>query len=100
MCSPINQTTKAKKTAVLRQPEVSKLIRELRQLTTLTQEQLATQLGVAYGTINRWENGHMQPSPLALKQIKSVLEDLGNSPEPKLHKRGKELLIKYFQEEK
>lgn len=96
MCSPINQTTKPKKTAVLRQPEVSKLIRTLRQLKTLTQEQLATLLGVTYGTINRWENGHMQPSPLALKQIKAVLEELGNSPEPKLQKRGKDLLIKYF----
>jgi putative transcriptional regulator len=51
----------------LKQPEVSKLIRELRQLTALTQEEFATLLGVAYGTINRWENGHMQPSPLALK---------------------------------
>ncbi|WP_051470005.1 helix-turn-helix domain-containing protein [Fischerella sp. PCC 9605] len=93
-----NQNTKLKKIAGLRQPEVSKLIRELRQLTTLTQEQLATVLGVAYGTINRWENGHMQPSPLALKQIKAVLEDLGNSPEPELQKRGKDLLVKYFLE--
>ncbi|MBW4447926.1 MAG: helix-turn-helix domain-containing protein [Hassallia sp. WJT32-NPBG1] len=80
----------------LKQPEVSKLIRELRQLTTLTQEEFATLLGVAYGTINRWENGHMQPSPLALKQIKAVLEDLGNSPEPNLQEHSKKLLTKYF----
>lgn len=40
----------------------------------------------------------MQPSPLALKQIKAVLEDLGNSPEPKLQKRSKDLLVKYFLE--
>ncbi|MGI2909422.1 helix-turn-helix domain-containing protein [Tolypothrix sp. VBCCA 56010] len=53
----------------LKQLKVSKLIRELRQLTTLTQEEFATLLGVAYGTINRWENGHMQPSPLALKPL-------------------------------
>lgn len=80
----------------LKQPEVSKLIRELRQLTTLTQEEFATLLGVAYGTINRWENGHMQPSPLALKQIKAVLEDLGNSPEPNLQNIAKSCSLSIF----
>jgi len=53
------------KTVTLKQPEVGTLVRELRQLTQLTQEQFASVLGVAYGTINRWENGHMQPSTLA-----------------------------------
>jgi putative transcriptional regulator len=80
----------------LKQPQVSKLIRELRQLTALTQEEFATLLGVAYGTINRWENGRMQPSPLALKQIKAVLDELGNSKEPNLQEHGKKLLTKYF----
>jgi putative transcriptional regulator len=42
----------------------------------LTQEQLAAELGVAYGTINRWENGHMQPSPLALRQIRLLIDEL------------------------
>ncbi|WP_211176257.1 hypothetical protein [Brasilonema sp. UFV-L1] len=41
----------------------------------------------------------MQPSPLALKQIKTVLKDLGNLPEPELQKRGKELLTKDFNKE-
>lgn len=93
---PLNQNAKPKKTALLTQPDVSKLISELRQLIKVTQEELATLLGVAYGTVNRWENGHMQPSPLALKQIKAVLEDFVNSPEPELQKLGKDLLVKYF----
>jgi transcriptional regulator with XRE-family HTH domain len=37
-----------KRAFAIAQPEVSQLIRELRQLTGLTQEQLAAELGVAY----------------------------------------------------
>ncbi|WP_255348319.1 hypothetical protein [Calothrix sp. PCC 7507] len=37
----------------------------------------------------------MQSSPLAFKQIRAMLEDLVNSPEPELQKLGKDLLIKY-----
>jgi DNA-binding transcriptional regulator YiaG len=40
----------------LKQPEVGGLIKELRLHTGLTQEQFATDLGVTYSTINRWEN--------------------------------------------
>ena len=54
----------------------------------LTQEQFAAVLGVVYPTVNRWENGHAQPSPLALKQIERMLQELGA--------RGQELLKKYF----
>ena len=77
-----------KKPLVIDQPEVSKLIRELRLLTGLTQEQFAAQLGVTYPTINRWENGRATPSPLALKQIEGMLRSLGD--------RSKDLLAKYF----
>ncbi|MFN6572086.1 transcriptional regulator [Dendronalium sp. ChiSLP03b] len=98
MRSPIYQITKLKQTAALRKLEISKLICELRQLTIFSQEQLTTVLGVADGTSDRRENGHIQPSPLALKQIKTVSEDLGNSPELKLHKRSQHLLTKYFLE--
>jgi putative transcriptional regulator len=84
------------KTAALTQPEVSKLIRDVRELTALTQAQLAGVLGVAYGTINRWENGHMQPSPLALKQIKALLEEIHDSPTIDLQERSQNLLDQYF----
>lgn len=68
-----------KKTAQLEQLEVSQLIRELRHLTGLTQEQFAALLGVTYSTINRWENGHMKPSPLALRQIHALLKEINSS---------------------
>lgn len=68
----------------LKQPKMGKLIRALRLELGLTQEQFALHLGVVYPTINRWENGHAQPSPMALRLIEQQLIDLGE--------RGQELL--------
>ncbi|MBD0302352.1 MAG: helix-turn-helix transcriptional regulator [Tolypothrix sp. T3-bin4] len=87
-----------KKKIVLGQPEVSYLIRKLRHLTGLSQEQFAEKLGVAFSTINRWENGHMQPSPLALKQIKTMLSELSRSPVIELQEQSQSLLDQYFLE--
>lgn len=83
----------------LKQPQAGKLIRELRLLAELTQEQFAAVLGVTYGTINRWENGHMQPSPLALKQIRAVLDEMLQSASPDLQAKGRQLLTQYFPKE-
>lgn len=47
----------------------------LREQLGLTQEKLAARLGVAFPTVNRWENGHTQPSPLALRQIEALLAE-------------------------
>ena len=75
---------------VFTQPEIGKLIRELRLLTGLTQEQFAAHLGVTYPTINRWENGRSNPSPLAIEKIQKQLRNLG--------KQGQDLKHKYFGE--
>lgn len=83
---------------MLKQPEASYLIRQLRQLTALSQEQFAATLGVAYCTVNRWENGHIQPSALALKQIRTVLKELKDSPEVTLREWSQTLLEQYFPE--
>src|SRR6476469_5876360 len=87
-----------KKTDALAQPEVSHLIRELRQLSGLSQEQFAVTLGVAFSTINRWENGRMQPSPLALRQIKTMLVELSRSSVFELQASSQALLDQYFSE--
>lgn len=76
-----------KKPLAIKQPEVGKLIRELRLQTGLTQEQFAAVLGVTFPTVNRWENGRNQPSPIAMKQIEKMLLEMGD--------RGQELLAKY-----
>lgn len=60
-----------------RRTPVAGLVRELRARLGLTQEQMATRLGVTFPTINRWENGRAKPSPLALKQIEELLAALG-----------------------
>lgn len=87
-----------KKKVALGQPEVSHLIRKLRHLTGLSQEQFAEKLGVAFSTINRWENGHIQPSPLAIKQIKTMLKDLSRSSVQELVEQSQTLLEQYFSE--
>ena len=52
--------------------EVSVL--DLRKRLGMTQEQLARELGVTVGTVNRWENGRFRPSPLALRGLERLAE--------------------------
>ncbi|MBD2364735.1 helix-turn-helix transcriptional regulator [Anabaena minutissima FACHB-250] len=66
-----------KQPLVVKQTEISQLIREFRLSTGLTQEQFAAHIGVTYPTINRWENGRSKPSPLAMEKIEQKLKDLG-----------------------
>jgi len=49
-------------------------IKQLRLKLGLTQEQFAAHVGVTFSTVNRWENGKSEPSPLALAKIRA-LED-------------------------
>ncbi|MHC5746945.1 MAG: helix-turn-helix domain-containing protein [Nostoc sp.] len=77
-----------KKTLARNQPKVGKFVRELRILAGLTQEQFATTLGVTYSTINRWENGHSRPMPLAMQKIEEIAKEMGE--------KGEKALVKYF----
>lgn len=61
----------------MQQPEIGNLVRELRCTMQLSQERFADELGMTFATINRWENGHATPSPLALRQIDTLLNQLG-----------------------
>ena len=72
----------------MKQPQIGKLIRELRLETGLTQEQFAAHLGFTYSTINRWENGCGKPSPLATQKVEGILKQMGD--------RGKNLLQRYL----
>jgi putative transcriptional regulator len=58
-------------------PNYPHFLRALRAHCGLTQEKLAERLGVSFPTINRWENGHAVPSPLALRQIASLIAEMG-----------------------
>jgi putative transcriptional regulator len=64
------------------------LVRDVRLRLGVTQEQFAARLGVTCPTVNRWEKKRAKPSPMALKLIEGLLQQLGD--------RGQDLLIKYF----
>jgi len=68
-----------KRFLTIKQPKIGQLIREIRLARGLTQEQFAASLGVAYPTVNRWENGHVQPSPLARQKIEELQWRLGKN---------------------
>jgi transcriptional regulator with XRE-family HTH domain len=48
---------------------VDEILGLIRKSQNITQEQLARDLDVRYTTLNRWENGHFEPSRLARKRI-------------------------------
>ncbi len=54
-----------------------KEVKEIRMFLGYSQEKLARELGVSFCTVNRWERGRTNPSPMAsekLKELKSQLE--------------------------
>ena len=54
-------------------------IRELRARLGMTQEELAHAIAVTVSTVNRWENGHANPSKLAWRAIQSLARKRGTT---------------------
>jgi len=52
-------------------PDYAALVKKVRRQLTISQEDLARELGVSYATVNRWENGQAKPSRLARTQLDS-----------------------------
>ncbi len=48
------------------------IISTLRQRLSMTQEEFAHAIGVTVSTVNRWENGHIEPSRLARKAMQGL----------------------------
>lgn len=48
------------------------VIAALRQRLSMTQEEFAHAIGVTVSTVNRWENGHIEPSRLARKAMQGL----------------------------
>ncbi len=40
-------------------------VKDMRHQLEMTQEEFAQELGITVSTVNRWENGHSNPSKLA-----------------------------------
>ena len=49
-------------------------IRDMRLKLSMTQEEFAHALGITVSTVNRWENGHSEPSKLARATIARLAE--------------------------
>jgi len=59
--------------------QMSELVRALRRELRMTQEELAHELGITVGTVNRWENGRFKPSKLARATIINFTQRRGVS---------------------
>lgn len=49
--------------------DFSKAIKTLREELFLSQVEMAELLDVSFATVNRWENGHLQPTYKAKREI-------------------------------
>lgn len=52
----------------------SKALKELREKMLVSQKELADELGVAFATVNRWENGHFEPGYKAKRQLRNLFK--------------------------
>ena len=55
----------------------SKALKQARESLGLTQTELSKSLGVAFSTINRYENGKHFPTPIVLNAIQSFFAQKG-----------------------
>lgn len=49
-------------------------ITQMRKDLRMTQEEFAHAIGVTVSTVNRWENGHVEPSRLARKAMETLAQ--------------------------
>jgi putative transcriptional regulator len=63
------------------------LVKGLRQRLGLTQEQFAHHLGVAFSTVNQWENGRRRPQPFLLKRLLEMEAASASSPAGRLTRK-------------
>lgn len=52
----------------------AKIIKDIRNKMLISQMELANILGVSFASINRWENGHNEPTIKIKRKIKELCE--------------------------
>lgn len=75
---------------------VNDLVLPLRELYGLTQEQFAAKLGVTVVTVNRWENYRTKPTPLAVRQLRTLLMEISQSENVADQEMANHLLTQHF----
>ena len=66
--------------------DIPALVKDLRRDLGLTQEQLARELGVAFCTVNQWENGRRSPQPFLKNRLLEMKASLGKASRPRFTK--------------
>ena len=56
-------------------------IRALRIKLALTQKKFADRIGVSLNSLNKWENGHVTPSYLAMDSLEQVAKSIDKPKE-------------------
>jgi len=73
----------------MKNKDISKLIKTLRNKLGLTQEQFAQKVGVTFSTINNWEKGTRKPHPFLLQRLLEIAEETGLKSVEKMKSEGK-----------
>lgn len=55
--------------------DYSVLSKSLREKLIITQQELAKMLGVSFVSVNRWENGHNEPTTKAKRKLMQLLKE-------------------------
>ncbi len=80
---------------------LNELFRQQRLKQGWSQQYIADQLGIAVGTVNRWERGRQQPSPYYIQRLTALFdkspEELGLKKEKTASKMGEQ--SEYFSSE-
>lgn len=61
--------------------DFSRLVKRIREVRGLTQEQLARDLEVTFGTVNAWENGKHQPIQALASRLLQIASAAGITPD-------------------
>jgi DNA-binding transcriptional regulator YiaG len=61
----------------MKNEDVQKLVKKLREKLALTQERFAQKVGVTFATVNNWEKGTRTPHPFLFQKLLEMAEEAG-----------------------
>lgn len=73
----------------MKNKDIPKLIKELRDKLDLTQEQFAQRVGVTFATVNNWEKGTRTPHPFLFQRLLEMAKKAGLKNFENIKRTGK-----------